>query len=105
MRKYTGTRRTGSGVAESRSRQYLKTRPRRTASGGKRRYVVCLRNDGYDLALVPRKIYVALPDSKAAKFKMIRVIDESGEDYLFPEDFFAPVRLERAAQAAVNSTD
>ncbi len=54
---------------------------------------------------MPRKIYVALPDAKAAKFKMIRVIDESGEDYLFPEDFFAPVRLERAAQAAVNSSN
>ncbi|MCW5771513.1 MAG: hypothetical protein KIT16_07765 [Rhodospirillaceae bacterium] len=52
---------------------------------------------------MPRKIYIALPDAKAARFKMIRVIDESGEDYLFPRDFFAPVRLERAARAAVNA--
>lgn len=77
--------------------------PHRQPRGARRRFVLCLRNDGYDLALVPRKVYVALPDAKAAKVKMIRVIDESGEDYLFPEDFFVPVRLAPAAQAVINS--
>jgi len=62
--------------------------------------VLCVRNDGYDISLVPRKIYVALPDAKAAKVKMIRVVDESGEDYLFPREYFVPIKVSRAAQIA-----
>ena len=98
MPKYTGTRRTASGVAESRSRPYLTGEPRPHTPRAKRRLVICLRSDGYELALVPRKIYVALPDAKAAKFQMIRVIDESGEDYLFPKSFFEPVRVSQATR-------
>jgi len=103
MPKSTGTRRTASGVAESRSRPYLTNESGRRRA--RRRFVLCLRNDGYDLALIPRKVYVALPDARAAKVKMIRVIDESGEDYLFPEDFFVPIRLGPAAQAVVVSSN
>jgi hypothetical protein len=62
--------------------------------------VVCLRNDGYPASLEPRKIYRALPDVRAALLKRVRVIDESGEDYLYPEAYFAaislPVTIERA---------
>ena len=65
----------------------------------KRRYLLCLRNDGYDLALTPRKVYVALPDSKASKHKLVRVIDESGEDYLFPASYFVPVRVAESGRA------
>jgi hypothetical protein len=104
MRKSTGTRRTASGVAESKSRPYLTGKSRSGSAGARQKYVLCLRNDGFELALVPRKVYVALPDTKGAKFNMLRVIDESGEDYLFPKEYFAPIRLERAAQAAMNSS-
>jgi hypothetical protein len=62
----------------------------------------CTCNRGYELSLRRGKIYVALPDRKAARFRMIRVIDESGEDYLFPKDYFVPVRLKRPEPGALN---
>jgi hypothetical protein len=57
------------------------------------RFVVCIHNDGYAESLEVRKLYRVIPDAKAAKVAHIRVIDESGEDYLYPKDFFSPVRL------------
>jgi hypothetical protein len=54
------------------------------------RVVVCLKNEGYPASLEVRKLYRVVVDVKAATHKMIRVIDESGEDYLYPADFFAP---------------
>jgi len=62
------------------------------------RFVVCVKNDGYLASLEPRKIYPVLPDEKAAKHGLIRVIDESGEDYLYPTDFFVPIEVPKAAE-------
>jgi len=59
----------------------------------KRQFVVCVKNDGYQASLEPRKIYQLLPDSQAEDHHLIRVIDEEGEDYLYPEDFFIPITL------------
>ena len=56
-------------------------------------FVVCLKNNGYEASLEPRKIYQVLPDKDAEGHKMIRVIDESGEDYLFPASLFSPISL------------
>jgi len=56
-------------------------------------FVVCLKNEGYRASLEPRKIYRVVPDAAAAAHAMIRVVDESGEDYLFPAAFFAPIAL------------
>jgi len=56
-------------------------------------YVVCLRNDGYKAALQTRRLYQVLADPEAEKRGLLRVIDESGEDYLFPEKLFAAVAL------------
>ena len=56
-------------------------------------YVVCLSNKGYRVALVVRKIYRCLPDREAEKRGLVCVIDESGEDYLFPARLFAPLSL------------
>lgn len=55
--------------------------------------MVCVNNHGYEASLEIRKIYEVLADRAAEKHHQIRVIDESGEDYLYPIDFFAPVRL------------
>lgn len=55
--------------------------------------MICVDNRGYESSLEIRKLYEVLPDKVAAKHHQIRVIDESGEDYLYPEKFFAPVRL------------
>ncbi len=62
-------------------------------------FVVCVKNRGYEAALELRKIYEALTDSNAAKHRQLRVVDESGEDYLYPEAFFASVQLPLAIGA------
>lgn len=64
------------------------------------RFAICVSNDGYPASLEPRKIYRILPDQAAATRHFIRVVDESGEDYLYPEDFFVPIEIPQAAQGA-----
>ena len=64
-------------------------------------FVVCVRNTGYPASLEVRKLYRLLADEQAAKHHQVRVIDESGEDYLYPEDFFVPVKLPESVQRAV----
>jgi len=63
--------------------------------------VVCVENDGYAASLEKRKIYVALRDAVAEKHNMRRIVDESGEDYLYPKAFFRPVVLPQAVRRAV----
>lgn len=66
------------------------------------RFVVCVRNeDCEDLEI--RKIYQVLEDGAAAEDRYIRVIDESGEDYLYPASYFYPVELPRVAEEALLS--
>ena len=64
------------------------------------RYVICVRNDGYDASLETRKVYRVLPDAAAAERALVRVVDESGEDYLFPTEFFVPIDVPERAEAA-----
>jgi len=66
-----------------------------------KKFVVCLKNKGYEVSLEPRKIYQALPDPDAAKHRQIRVIDESGEDYLYPTSYFSPIELPLPLRKAV----
>ena len=66
-----------------------------------KQFAVCLRNDGYEVSLERRKIYQVLPDPEAAKHRQIRVIDESGEDYLYPQNFFSPIELPQPIRRAV----
>ena len=54
---------------------------------------MCVSNDGYAASLEVRKIYTALRDAVAAKVGMVRVIDESGEDYLYPREQFTEIAL------------
>ena len=58
--------------------------------------MLCLRTNGAD-DLEPRKVYQVLPDVSAAREGLARIIDESGEDYLYPAEYFVPVRLPAAA--------
>jgi hypothetical protein len=62
---------------------------------------VCIENEGYPASLERRKIYVALRDQAAEKHGLLRVIDESGTDYLYPEDFFRLIELPQAVKRAV----
>lgn len=59
----------------------------------KTQFVVCIKNDGYPASLEKRKLYEILPDIQAASHQLLRVIDESGEDYLYPVDYFAPIEV------------
>jgi len=69
----------------------------------KKQFAICVRNDGAE-DLEIRKLYQILPDARAAKEKHIRVIDESGEDYLYPADFFIPLTLPREVERALSAT-
>jgi hypothetical protein len=66
-----------------------------------RNLVVCLKNKGYEVSLERRKIYLAIPDATAAKHRLLRVIDESGDDYLYPDECFASVDLPTPIRRAV----
>jgi len=67
---------------------------------GNDRFVICIKNEGYQASLEPRKIYRVVADAKAEGKGMLRVVDESGEDYLFPADFFVPVEVPAEANVA-----
>lgn len=65
----------------------------------KHQFAVCIDNHGYEASLELRKLYEILPDAEADKFGQLRVIDESGDDYLYPAASFDRVALsERTAE-------
>lgn len=64
-------------------------------------FVVCIKNDDYRASLELRKLYQVVPDASAAEHHQLRVIDESGEDYLYPEDYFVALELPKRATDAV----
>jgi hypothetical protein len=66
-----------------------------------KRLVVCIHNDGYGASLERRKIYVALPDAGAENHGLVRIIDESGDDYLYPGTLFRSVELPQAIRRAI----
>jgi hypothetical protein len=71
------------------------------SSARKRQLVVCVKREGYEVALELRKIYVSIADKDASAHRMLRVIDESGEDYLYPEKLFRAVDLPMPVRRAV----
>jgi hypothetical protein len=64
-------------------------------------FVICIKNDDYPASLEIRKLYQSIPDPEAEKNNQIRVIDESGEDYLYPENYFVSVTLPHATELAI----
>jgi len=66
-----------------------------------KRLVICVDNSGYEVSLERRKIYVSIPDAKAENLGHIRVIDESGEDYLYPKKALIEVALPQPIRRAV----
>jgi hypothetical protein len=59
----------------------------------KRKFLLCVDNEGYEASLEVRKLYEKLPDKEAERHNQVRIIDESGEDYLYPAKCFAPIGL------------
>lgn len=66
------------------------------------KFAVCLSNEGYPASLEPRKLYEILDDSQAAGMAMLRVIDESGEDYLYPARMFAVITMPESLAEALH---
>lgn len=64
-------------------------------------FAICVQNEGYPASLELWKVYRVLPDDKAAKHQLIRVVDESGEDYLYDVSWFVPIKLPQAAKEAL----
>jgi hypothetical protein len=64
-------------------------------------FAVCVRNEEYEASLELRKIYEVLEDSEAAKHQMIRVLDEEGEDYLYPASWFLSIELPQDVEQAI----
>lgn len=67
----------------------------------KRNFVICIDNSDYPASLEKRKIYEVLEDESAASVEHIRIIDESGEDYLYPASCFIDASLPEAVEEAV----
>lgn len=74
----------------------MKTRPKLSP-----RFAVCIRNDDNPASLELRKFYEVVPDPEGERLGMIRVIDESGEDYLYPRDNFLEVKLSEQEELAI----
>jgi hypothetical protein len=75
--------------------------PVRTSSRSASRLVICVRNEGYEASLELRKIYRVVDDAEAESHGLLRVIDESGDDYLYPSASFLPVVLPLATRRAI----
>ncbi|MDO8578583.1 MAG: hypothetical protein Q7R50_05330 [Dehalococcoidales bacterium] len=59
----------------------------------KNKFLLCVYNKSYEASLELRKLYENIPDKVAERHGQVRIIDESGEDYLYPAGYFAPIRL------------
>jgi hypothetical protein len=77
---------------------------RRKSAASARRFAVCVRNDGYEASLERNKIYTVLPDDDAEREGDLRVVDESGEDYLFAADRFVAIEVPAAVRASLLKT-
>jgi hypothetical protein len=71
------------------------------SAASRERFVVCLHNEGYPASLEQRKIYRVLPDPQARRNGQVRVVDESGEDYLYPAEFFMTIELSAQVRRAL----
>ena len=62
-------------------------------------YVLCVENEGYEISLEKRKVYLCVADASVADEALVRVIDESGDSYLYPSDYFVALTIPDAAAA------
>ena len=90
-----------TGLAEKKSKSNGLS-PRKKGPAGSQ-YVICVKNHDYPASLELRKVYRFTRDLAAAKLGMVRVIDESGEDYLYPEDHFVAIKLTPSVERALRS--
>jgi len=65
-------------------------------------FAVCVQNGGCEASLEVRKVYRILRDVRALRLGLLRVVDEFGEDYLYPKEYFTPIELPQEAEKALN---
>lgn len=92
MKRTASARKNSNGSATS-------TRRKAAATG--RRFAVCVRNVGYEASLERNKIYTVLADGDAERDGDLRVVDESGDDYLFAADRFVVIEVPAAVRASL----
>jgi hypothetical protein len=71
------------------------------APGTDRQFFVCVQNEGYEASLELHKIYRSQPDEEAKRDGDLRIIDESGEDYLYPADWFVAIDLPQPVEQSL----
>jgi hypothetical protein len=64
-------------------------------------YVLCVRNRGYRASLERRKVYRQIADAWAHRHDLVRIVDESGKDYLYPRNYFVSIPIPKAARTAL----
>jgi hypothetical protein len=69
-----------------------------SSPGVETRFAVCVCNHGYPAALALHKVYRMVPDAQAEGYGLVRIVDESGDGYLYPEEFFQAIDLSAAAR-------
>jgi len=97
--KYTGTRPAELEEKSTKSSNFFESEA--MAKTKAKQLVVCIDNEGYPASLERRKIYLALRDPVADKQGLLRIVDESGEDYLYPKASFRPIALPQGVKKAV----
>ena len=93
MKRMALARKNSSSSVASRADRVLR-KPRSS-------YVLCVRNRGYRASLELKKVYRQIADTWAHSHKLVRIVDESGEDYLYPRHYFVSIPIPRAARAAL----
>jgi len=81
------------------TRSHPKTKPKPNDV----RFVICIENEGYEASLERLKLYLEIRDSDAKSNDQVRVIDESGEDYLYPNRFFATIDLPQSVRRVLRA--
>ena len=99
MRNCTGVKHTASAKRNSNAKG-TSTRPRASTTA-RHQFAVCVDNDGYEASLERNKIYVVVPDSQAEQEGDLRIVDESGEDYLFSANRFVAIDVPAAVRASL----
>lgn len=93
MKRMALARKSSSSSGASRAERVLR-HPRSS-------YVLCVNNRGYRASLELKKVYRQIADAWAHSHKLVRIVDESGEDYLYPRKYFVSIPIPKAARAAL----
>ena len=85
-------------LARKNSKSNVSSMSRPQAKAG---FAICIKNAEYPASLELRKVYRVFADKEAAAHGLLRIVDESGEDYLYPKGYFIPVSLPKPVQRAI----